>query len=61
LYILKSQSNGRFYVGSTDDLARRLEEHDRGQPPPPGGEDRGSSFIRSNSLLFKKPANVNVS
>jgi hypothetical protein len=31
------------------------------KPPPPGGEDRGSSFIRSNSLLFKKPANVNVS
>jgi putative endonuclease len=30
LYILQSESTGRFYVGSTNDLTRRLEEHVRG-------------------------------
>ncbi len=31
LYILLSESSGRFYVGSTDDLQRRLAEHIRGK------------------------------
>ena len=31
VYVLKSLKNGRFYTGSTDDLARRLEEHARGK------------------------------
>jgi putative endonuclease len=30
LYILQSESSGRFYVGSTDDLERRLSEAQRG-------------------------------
>ena len=30
LYILQSQSTQRFYIGSTNDLARRLSEHERG-------------------------------
>ena len=31
LYILQSESSGRFYVGHTNDLLRRLEEHQSGQ------------------------------
>ncbi len=31
VYILKSKADGKFYVGSTDDLRRRLPEHARGQ------------------------------
>jgi hypothetical protein len=31
LYILESQKHGRFYVGSTDDLSRRLNEHNAGR------------------------------
>jgi putative endonuclease len=31
LYILQSERTGRFYIGSTENLARRLEEHRRGQ------------------------------
>ena len=31
VYILKSQKNGRFYVGSTSNLNRRLEEHNSGK------------------------------
>jgi len=30
LYILQSEKNGRYYIGSTDDIARRLGEHNRG-------------------------------
>jgi putative endonuclease len=30
LYILQSETTGRFYVGSTSDLDRRLSEHHRG-------------------------------
>jgi putative endonuclease len=33
LYILQSESSGRFYVGSTDDLERRMSEHLRGHTP----------------------------
>jgi putative endonuclease len=31
VYILKSQSSGRFYVGSAADAEVRLAEHQRGQ------------------------------
>jgi len=37
LYILRSESSGRFYVGSTDDLDRRLSEHLRGHTPSTRG------------------------
>ena len=30
LYILQSETTGRYYIGSTDDLDRRLSEHLRG-------------------------------
>ncbi len=30
VYILQSETTGRYYVGSTNDLARRQEEHGRG-------------------------------
>jgi putative endonuclease len=30
LYMLQSEATGRFYVGSTDDLERRISEHLRG-------------------------------
>jgi putative endonuclease len=31
LYILQSQTSTRYYVGSTDDLLRRVDEHKRGK------------------------------
>lgn len=30
-YILRSESSGRFYIGSTDHLIRRYDEHQRGK------------------------------
>ena len=37
VYILQSESTGRFYVGSSDDLERRLSEHLRGHSPATRG------------------------
>lgn len=31
VYIIKSQKTGRFYTDLTNDLLRRLEEHDQGR------------------------------
>ena len=39
LYILQSQRTGNFYVGSTNDLPRRLAEHAR--DPTPSTRRRG--------------------
>jgi len=30
VYILESQKNGRYYVGSTEDIDRRLRQHNAG-------------------------------
>ena len=31
VYVIRSLKNGRLYTGSTNDLERRLQEHDRGK------------------------------
>lgn len=31
MYVLRSETTGRFYVGATGDLERRLSEHNSGQ------------------------------
>ena len=31
MYIIQSQSSNRFYTGHSDDLVRRLAEHNQGQ------------------------------
>ena len=31
VYILQSEKNGRYYIGSTNDLQRRVSEHNSGQ------------------------------
>ncbi len=33
LYILQSQTNGRYYIGSTSDWKQRIEEHNKGSSP----------------------------
>jgi putative endonuclease len=37
LYILQSETSGKFYVGSTGDLDRRISEHERGYTPSTRG------------------------
>jgi predicted GIY-YIG superfamily endonuclease len=36
VYILQSASTEKFYVGSTDHLERRVQEHQRGKNVPTG-------------------------
>ncbi len=31
IYILQSQKSGRYYIGSTNDISRRLKEHNSGK------------------------------
>ena len=31
VYVIQSLKTGRFYIGSTNNLVRRLEEHNRGK------------------------------
>ena len=33
VYVLQSRASGRFYIGSTSDLSRRLAEHARRHSP----------------------------
>jgi len=33
VYVLRSQTTGRHYIGSTTDLHRRLADHERGNTP----------------------------
>jgi len=51
VYILKSQTTTKFYVGSTEDVSRRLREHN-GELPSPG---RSTLAGRPWTLVFSAP------
>lgn len=48
VYILKSDTSDRFYTGSTDNLERRIAEHQRGKSP--ATRNRGPW-----TLVYSKP------
>ncbi len=48
VYVLRSELRGRFYVGSTNDLQRRLFEHEAGQ------ESATKGFLPISLVSFKK-------
>jgi putative endonuclease len=43
VYILQSEKTGRYYIGSTNDLERRLDEHNSGH---------------TSSLLYQRPMKI---
>ncbi len=47
LYILKSDKNGRYYVGSTNNIERRLREHN-------SGKTISLKHLRPLTLVFKQ-------
>ena len=47
VYILKSEKNGSYYIGSTNNLERRLMEHN-------SGKTRSLKYLRPLQLVFKK-------
>ncbi len=53
VYILKSLSNNRHYVGYTIDLYRRLEEHNR-------GKTRSTKYVGPYELMYKEKYNTEL-
>ena len=47
LYILRSLKNARFYIGSTNDVGRRIIEHNR-------GKSRYTRFAGPFELVYQK-------
>ena len=45
VYILKSQNDGRFYIGHTSDLADRLQRHN-------SGESRSTRSRRALDIVY---------
>jgi putative endonuclease len=45
VYILQSEKNGRYYIGSTNDLGRRLKQHQSGLV-------KATKFILPLKLVF---------
>jgi putative endonuclease len=45
LYILQNEQTDRYYIGSTNDLERRLKEHQRGRT-------RTTRILRTNKLVY---------
>ncbi|MDO8523423.1 MAG: GIY-YIG nuclease family protein [bacterium] len=51
VYILQSEKNGRYYIGSTNDLERRITEHNF-------GKTKSLKNILPVKLVFKKEYQV---
>ena len=47
LYLLQSQITGRFYIGSTNDMARRLKEHN-------GGKSNATKVGRPWTVVYRE-------
>jgi putative endonuclease len=47
VYILQSLKNGRYYIGSTNDIERRLVEHN-------SGKTRSTAALRLLIVVFSK-------
>lgn len=45
LYILRNESTNRYYIGSTSDLERRLQQHVR-------GDTRTTRILGTNKLVY---------
>ena len=47
VYIIESEKNGRYYLGSTQDLENRLREHNN-------GEVAATKYLRPLRLIFSQ-------
>ena len=55
VYVLESQKDGKFYVGYTKDLQKRLEEHNNGRVPSTK-ERRPMTLIYWEGCMSQKDA-----
>lgn len=51
LYILKNEDTNRYYIGSTNDLNRRLKQHLK-------GATRTTRILGTNKLVYKEVFNT---
>lgn len=51
LYILKNKETGRYYIGSTSDLRRRLNEHRL-------GKTRTTKILKTDTLVYTEEYNT---
>lgn len=51
LYILKNEETDRFYIGSTNDLARRIKQHR-------SGRTRTTKVLKTFKLVYKEEYNT---
>lgn len=51
VYILKNKDTGRYYIGSTNDLERRLKQHKR-------GSTRTTRILGTDSLVYTEEYNT---
>lgn len=50
-YILKNETTNRFYIGSTNDLNRRLKQHQ-------SGKVRTTRILQTYTLVYKEQYNT---
>ena len=53
LYILKNLQTGRYYIGSTNDLTRRLTQHKQGRT-------RTTRILQTDTLVYNEEYNTLV-
>ena len=63
IYILFSQKTNRYYIGSTDDLARRLKHHNSGSTPStktgaPDWEIRYTETVPDRTAALKREREI---
>ncbi len=57
VYIIQSQKDKKFYTGITNDLERRLKEHNKGKNSTPSTSARGPfTLVHYENVLDRKTA-----
>ncbi|MFA4858111.1 MAG: GIY-YIG nuclease family protein [Candidatus Margulisiibacteriota bacterium] len=50
VYILESLKNGRYYIGATNNLEKRIQQHNNGQT-------KGNKYLAPFKLVYKEEFN----
>lgn len=57
VYVLKSNKDNKLYTGITNNLDRRIRQHNRGDPATPSTKNRGSfTYVYHESVKTRSDA-----